>query len=104
MSTSVSDPLTMPSRTPGKQLRAFARRNGLQIGIVAVLAIMWAFFIVAAPRTFTSPEIYKAFAEAIPFYGIIALPITLLVIAREIDLSFPSIMAVAVVSFLGVFN
>lgn len=93
-----------PLLTPAQRFGVFARRNGLQIGIVAVLALMWIFFIAAAPRTFLSREIYASFATSVPFYGIIALPITLLIIAQEIDLSFGSTMAVSVVAFLAVFN
>ena len=95
---------TPPVRTSGQKVIAFAGRNRLQLGIVAVLAVMWIFFVVAAPQTFLSKEIYKAFAETVPFYGIMALTITLLVIAQEIDLSFGSIMALSVVSFMAVFN
>lgn len=105
MTTVLEQPLPInPFRTFGNQILAFARRNRLQLGIIDVLGIMWVFFLLRAPRTFTTADIYKSFAEAIPFYGIMALPITLLVIAQEIDLSFGSVMAVSVVSFLGVFK
>jgi simple sugar transport system permease protein len=93
-----------PVPTSAQRFAGFARRNGLQVGIVAVLVLMWVFFIVAAPRTFLSPDIYASFATSVPFYGIIALPITLLIIAQEIDLSFGSTMAVSVVAYLAVFN
>jgi simple sugar transport system permease protein len=83
---------TKPARTPGQWFIAFARRNGLQLGILGVMVVMWI------------SDIYKAFAESVPFYGIMALPITLLIIAQEIDLSFGSVMAVSVVSFIEVFN
>lgn len=85
-------------------LGRFARHNGLQIGITAVFVLLWIFFIVAAPRTFLSREIYGAFMSTIPLFGVIALPLTLLVVAKEIDLSFPSVMAISMVAFLGVFN
>jgi simple sugar transport system permease protein len=82
----------------------FARRYGLQIGIVCVLLVMWAFFVVGAPRTFLSREIYGAFMSTIPFFAIIALPLTMVVIAGEIDLSFGSIMAVGTLVFVNVFT
>jgi len=82
----------------------FARRYGLQIGIVCVLLVMWAFFIIGAPRTFLSREIYAAFMSTIPFFAIIALPLTMVVIAGEIDLSFGSIMAVGTLIFVNVFQ
>jgi simple sugar transport system permease protein len=82
----------------------FARRYGLQIGIVGVLLVIWAIFVIGAPRTFLSREIYGAFMSTIPFFAIIALPLTLVVIAGEIDLSFGSIMAVGTLVFVNVFQ
>ena len=82
----------------------FARRYGLQIGIVCVLLVMWAFFVVGAPGTFLSREIYGAFMSTIPFFAIMALPLTMVVVAGEMDLSFPSIMAIGVLVFVSVFN
>src|SRR5579859_2845809 len=91
-----------PTRT--LQTLRFVRRNGLQFGIVGVMLIMWVFLMITAPDTFLRKEIYISLADSVPYYGIMALPITLLIIAREIDLSFGSIMAVGVMCFLAVFN
>lgn len=82
----------------------FLRMNGPQIGILTVFGLMWVFFIIFAPRTFLSPQIYLAFMSTIPFFAIIALMLTMLVIAGEMDLSFPSIMAIGMVAFVSVFN
>ena len=82
----------------------FARRNGLQIGIVCVFLAMWAVFIIGAPRTFLAPEIYGAFMSTIPFFAIIALPLTMVVISGEMDLSFSSIMAIGTLVFVNVFE
>ena len=87
-----------------QQTWRFVRRYGLQFGIVGVMVIMWFLLWLAAPDTFRNKEIYISFADSVPYYGIMALPITLLIIAREIDLSFGSIMAVGVMCFLAVFN
>jgi simple sugar transport system permease protein len=76
-----------------------ARRNGLQLGIFGVFILLWIVFIIGAPNTFLRKEIYGAFMSSIPFFGIVALPLTLVVIAREIDLSFGSIMAVGTMAF-----
>ena len=80
--------------------RQFLRTNAIQLGIIAVLFILWVIFIVFAPDTFLAPNIYGAFMATVPFFGIVALPLTMLVIAGDIDLSFPSIMAVGVVAFI----
>jgi simple sugar transport system permease protein len=82
----------------------FARKNALQLGILAVFEIMWMVYIFQAPRTFLSPDIYAAFMSTIPLFGMIALPLTMVIIAGEIDLSFPSIMALGSVAFLETFD
>jgi len=82
----------------------FMRKNMLQLGILAVFFVLWGFFAVFAPETFLAPNIYRSFMATVPFFGIVALPLTMLVISGEIDLSFPSIMAVGTVSFLEVFT
>src|SRR3990172_1416925 len=86
-------------RVPASALVKWARRNGLQIGIVVVGLIIWGLFVLGAPRAFLSPLIYQAFMSSTPFFAIIALPLTLVVIAKEIDLSFPSVMAFSVMVF-----
>lgn len=91
-------------QTQKHRIRRFARRNGLQIGILAVFLLIWLFLIVAAPKTFLSKEMYGALMSTVPYYGVMALPLTLLVVAREIDLSFGSIMALSVVGFLEIFG
>jgi simple sugar transport system permease protein len=92
------------SRARISSLTRFARRNALQLGILGVLLVLWLFFILAAPRTFLSPEIYAAFMATVPIFGIVALPLTMVVIAGDIDLSFPSIMAIGTVVFLEIYN
>lgn len=82
----------------------WARRNGLQIGILVVGLIIWGLFIAFAPLTFLSPQIYQAFMSSTPYFAIIALPLTMIIIAAEIDLSFPSIMAFAVTMFAITFT
>ena len=74
-------------------------RYGSQLGIIGVGLAMWLAFVVAAPRVFTDIDIYKAFAETTPLFGIIALSLTFVVITGEIDLSFPSVMALGTAAF-----
>jgi simple sugar transport system permease protein len=78
----------------------FARANGTQLGILGVFFALWITFILSAPGTFLKPQIYYAFMSTVPFFAIMAIPLTLLVIAGEMDLSFPSIMAMGMVAFL----
>jgi simple sugar transport system permease protein len=83
-------------------LARFARSNGAQLGILGVFFLLWTIFIVSAPETFLSPQIYLAFMSTIPFFAIMAMPLTVAVIAGEMDLSFTSIMAIGMVGFMMV--
>jgi simple sugar transport system permease protein len=85
-------------------LAKFLRMYGTQLGILGVFAVLWIFVIIARPETFLSPQIYLAFMSTIPFFAIVALPLTMVIICGEMDLSFPSIMAIGMVSFIWVFN
>jgi len=75
------------------------RRYGSQLGILGVGFVMWLAFIIAAPLVFTNIDIYVAFAQTTPVFGIIALALTFVVITGEIDLSFPSVMALGTAIF-----
>jgi simple sugar transport system permease protein len=100
----ISDTDLTPTRSTKFNVARFARKNALQIGIVVVFLAIWIVFIVAASDTFLSPDIYAAFMATVPVFGIIALPLTMVTIAGEMDLSFPSIMAIGTVAFLGLYN
>lgn len=78
---------------------SWLRRYGSQLGIIGVGLAMWLGFVLAAPAVFTNIDIYKAFAQTTPQFGIIALALTFVVITGEIDLSFPSIMALGTAAF-----
>jgi len=71
----------------------------LQIGIVLVAVIVWALFFIGSPQTFSSFPIYSAFMSTTPLFAMMALPLTLVIIAAEIDLSFPSVMAFGMTAF-----
>ena len=88
-----------PHYKEGFTLRRFARTNSAQLGILGVFVALWIIFIVSAPKTFLAPQIYSAFMASIPFFAIMAIPLTIVVIAAEMDLSFPSIMAMGMVAF-----
>ncbi len=80
------------------------RRFGLQLGIVAVALIVWVLFLIGSPRTFLSYPIYNAFMSTTPYFALMAIPLTLVVITAEIDLSFPSIMAWGMVVYALTFS
>ena len=78
---------------------SFLLRYGSQMGIIGVGLAMWLGFVAAAPAVFTNRDIYLAFAETTPQFGILALSLTFVVITGEIDLSFPSVMALGTAVF-----
>jgi simple sugar transport system permease protein len=80
-------------------LAKWARTNSLQIGIVGVALFIWLLFLIGAPKTFTRFDIYNALLITTPYFGIIAIPLTLVIITAEIDLSFGSIMAWGMTGF-----
>jgi simple sugar transport system permease protein len=85
-------------------LRRSARSNSAQLGILGVFLTLWIIFIIAAPTTFLNKQIYYALMSSIPFFAIMAIPLTIVVICKEMDLSFPSIMAMGMVAFSFTYN
>ena len=85
-------------------LARFGRKWGAQLGIVAVALVVWLTFLIAAPRTFLSGQIYQAFMQTTPLFAMMALPLTMVVIAGEMDLSFISVMAWGVAIYVIVLN
>ena len=83
---------------------SFWRRFGMQFGIWGVGIAMWLVFVVTASEAFTSKDIYLAFASSTPLFALMAIPLTLIVITGEIDLSFPSVMALATATFAKIYS
>ena len=80
-------------------LARYGRRHATQLATIAVGLVIWLIFVVGAPRTFLSPNIYQAFMSTTPFFALVALPLTMVVIAGEIDLSFPAVMSLGTGAF-----
>jgi simple sugar transport system permease protein len=97
----VSSATSVPARPSTRQgLAAFATRWSSQIGITVAFLLLWLVFIIAAPATFLSDRIYLSFAQTTPYFALIAMPLTMVIISGDIDLSFPSIMALGMVGFV----
>jgi len=84
--------------------KRFVNTYAGQLGITGAFLLLWLAFVIAAPDTFLKINIYTAFAATIPLFGIVAMPLTLVVTAGEIDLSFPSTMALGMVGFVLVWE
>jgi simple sugar transport system permease protein len=80
-----------------------ARNYALQIAIVFVALLIWAFFLWRAPNTFLAYDIYYSLMATTPYFALMAIPLTLVIVAKEIDLSFASIMAFGMAGFDVVF-
>lgn len=77
------------------RLREKLLRYREQIGLTGLFVLLLAAFMISGPRSFLSWPIYESFLSAIPLYGIMALGLTLVVAAGEMDLCFPSTVAMA---------
>lgn len=87
-----------------RRMSRFLRKWALQIAITVAALAIWALFLWRAPTTFMSYDIYNALMTTTPFFGLIAIPLTLVIIAKEIDLSFPSVMAWGMTAYSVVFT
>jgi simple sugar transport system permease protein len=94
-------PLSKKAKVSG--IGMILRRYSLQIGIVFVGVFIWLLFLIGAPRTFLARDIYVSFMSTTPFFALMALPLTFIIITGEIDLSFPSTMAFGMMAFDIVF-
>jgi simple sugar transport system permease protein len=83
-------------------VRSFATTYASQIGITVAFLVLWLAFIVLAPDTFLHNRIYLSFAQTTPYFALPALLLTMVVVSGDIDLSFPSIMALGMVGFVAV--
>jgi simple sugar transport system permease protein len=79
------------------------RELRLELSILAVLVLVYTAFIIGNPSVFFRFDIYNSFMSTIPFFGIMALSITLVVVLGQMDLSFPSVLAFSAWIFGKVF-
>ena len=91
-------------RCPAALASSWTAAWASQIGITTAFVILWLTFIVLAPGTFLSENIYLSFAQTTPFFALVAMPLTMVIIAGDIDLSFPSVMALGMVGFVFVWQ
>jgi simple sugar transport system permease protein len=77
----------------------YMKFNAVQWTISSVFIVLLLGFMFFAPHTFLHSRIYIAYLSTIPFAGMIAIAMTLVIISGEIDLSFPSVMAASGFTF-----
>lgn len=81
-----------PKAGPGLIRRMF-QVDGASVALVFVILIV--VFMIAAPNVFLGYRVYMSFMATVPPPLIIALGVTLVAVAGEMDLSFPSVVAAA---------
>lgn len=82
--------------------RSFLTTYASQVGITVAFVALWISFIWLAPDTFRDDRIYVSFGQTVPYFALVALPLTMLITSGDIDLSFPSVMALGMVGFVAV--
>jgi simple sugar transport system permease protein len=98
----VSDLVAEPPLARRSNVATFLARWASQIGITFAFAAVWATFVILAPETFLHTGIYVSFAQTVPYFGLVALTLTMVIVGGDIDLSFPSIMGLSMVGFVAV--
>jgi simple sugar transport system permease protein len=102
--TASTPPLSPKERANRTPFMDFTQKWAGQIGITIAFLVLWVGFLAMAPDTFGSDLIYKSFGQTIPYFGIIAMMLTMVIVAGDIDLSFPSVMALGMVGFVWVWE
>ena len=69
------------------------RLEGLPIALV--LAVLYLVFVFTAPSVFTGYRIYMSFFQTVPPMAVLAIGLTFIITAGEIDLSFPAVVALS---------
>ena len=87
----MSGDLSTKRRFAAGRLPALSHVEGLPIILVFILLV--GLFMVAAPQVFLGWPIYLSFLTTVPPMLVLAIGLTLVVAAGEIDLSFPSVLA-----------
>src|SRR6185437_2226754 len=98
MASPESNTAGVPAAAPrrgglGETVRGALRVEGVPIAIVFVLLVI--LFMIFAPRAFLGYRLYMSFMATVPPPMIIALGLTLVAVAGEMDLSFPSVVALS---------
>lgn len=82
----------------------YIKKYKTQLGLIGIAFIVLILFMVTSPTVFLQPQIYRSFLSTVPFVGVIALGLTMILAMGEIDLSFPAVMALSGFIFAIVFE
>lgn len=76
----------------------------LQLSVLLVFIAMIVAFMITAPKVFLSARTYTSVMVVAPFFIILAIGETFVLIAGEVDMSFPSIVGFAAYAFAWVWS
>jgi simple sugar transport system permease protein len=82
---------TQPRSSIADRINGIFKIEGAAIALVFFVLVV--LFMITAPRAFMGYRVYMSFMASVPPPMIIALGLTLVAVAGEMDLSFPSIVA-----------
>ncbi|MBV9170292.1 MAG: ABC transporter permease [Chloroflexi bacterium] len=102
----VAEP-TQPSQRTGATpvglarggLMQWVRRHREFASALVFLVVMFGAFALASPGVFLKPQIYGAIFVSVPIAMVLAVSLVFVIVAGEIDLSFPSVVGVAAMVF-----
>lgn len=83
----------LENRPLNERLTKKMSEHRVQVAVIGAAVLVFGTFMVLSPAVFLRPRIYVAFLSTAPFFGIMALGLTLILVSKQIDLSFPSTMA-----------
>jgi simple sugar transport system permease protein len=75
-----------------------------QIALLIMTVSVFGLFMITSPEVFFKGRIYQAFLSTVPIMGLMALGLTFVLAMGEIDLSFPSTMALSGFIFTSTFQ
>ena len=84
-------------------LKNFITKYEIQVTMTLVLTSLIILFMITAPQVFLKPDTYFSILTVSPFVIILAVSVIPVIIAGEIDLSFPSIMGFGALIFSKVY-
>jgi simple sugar transport system permease protein len=84
---------------PKSAVRTFIYRNRRGLSALIILLILLALFTLGNPRVFLNPVTYRAVLISVPLSLFVVVPLVFVIVAGEIDLSFPGIVGISSLAF-----
>src|SRR5438105_544855 len=91
-----------PAARSSNVLMNWVRRHREFASALVFLVIMFGAFAIASPGVFLKPQSYGAIFVSVPISMILAVSLVFVIVAGEIDLSFPSLVGIAAMVFASV--